>query len=112
MYVRNIPTACECNTPLGAQNDFCNKTSGQCQCRANYGERQCYECRNGFYYYPDCDACSCDTQGTVDEICNKDDGRCICKEGFNGSERCDRCQPGHFGHPTCDPCECSDVGDT
>ena len=47
--------ACECNTGTGALDDICDRATGQCQCKANYGGRQCYECRDGYWYYPDCD---------------------------------------------------------
>ena len=55
MHMYNISAACECNTGTGALDDICDRASGQCQCKANYGGRQCYECRDGYWYYPDCD---------------------------------------------------------
>ena len=36
-------------------DDICDPATGQCQCKANYGGRQCYECQNGYYGYSDCD---------------------------------------------------------
>ena len=74
---------------IGSEVDICDLGDGQCVCKANYAGRQCDQCRDGYFNYPDCDGCDCDPRGTVDEICNKDDGSCICKEGFGG-ERCDQ----------------------
>ena len=45
---------CEC-TGVGAMNDICNPATGQCQCTANYAARQCEECRDGFFSYPNCE---------------------------------------------------------
>ena len=45
--------ACACES-IGSLNQVCNTGDGQCECKANYGGRQCDECQNGFYYYPDC----------------------------------------------------------
>ena len=50
-----LSSACECNTGIGALDDICDRASGQCQCKANYGGRQCYECGDGYWYYPDCE---------------------------------------------------------
>ena len=73
---------------IGSERDVCHLVDGQCMCKANYAGRQCDQCTDGYFKYPDCDRCNCDPQGTH-TICNKDDGSCICKEGFGG-DGCDQ----------------------
>ena len=40
---------------IGSDGDVCDLGTGQCACKANYAGRQCDQCRDGFYDYPDCD---------------------------------------------------------
>lgn len=51
----HIPPACECN-PVGSLDDACNRATGQCSCGPNYGDRQCDQCRDGFFSYPTCES--------------------------------------------------------
>ena len=46
-------SACDCNM-IGSVDDFCDEFSGQCRCNINYSGRNCSECANGYFNYPDC----------------------------------------------------------
>ena len=46
--------ACECN-PIGSVATKCDLDSGQCECRSNYGSRDCSACADGYFGYPNCE---------------------------------------------------------
>lgn len=94
---------------MGASNDICDVTTGNCTCKNNYAGRTCDICENGYFNYPSCRYCDCDTHGTEDGVCDKTDGHCLCKPGYGGA-RCDKCVSGYYGYPNCEPCNCSTVG--
>ena len=45
--------ACECNA-IGINNDTCDAVTGQCDCKTNYGQRQCDACADGYFSFPTC----------------------------------------------------------
>ena len=45
-------------------------------------------------------ACTCNRDGTSDEICDLESGCCDCKDGVIG-EKCQFCSPGKYGFPEC-----------
>lgn len=54
--------------------------TGQCQCKIEFGGRDCSRCALGYRDYPDCVACDCDLSGTKAETCNDTEGVCGCEE--------------------------------
>ena len=46
-------SACECN-PIGSVDNYCDAYTGQCRCNLNYGSRNCSQCANGYFNFPDC----------------------------------------------------------
>ncbi|XP_063779672.1 laminin subunit alpha-3 isoform X2 [Pseudophryne corroboree] len=73
----------------------CDGTSGQCRCKPRITGRQCDRCAPGFFRFPDCIPCDCDSYGTEPQICHHHTGVCLCKENIDGS-RCDVCRRGSF----------------
>ncbi|KAI8787320.1 laminin subunit alpha-1 [Biomphalaria glabrata] len=66
---------------------------GDCICQKGYTGRTCNACETGFYGYPNCRPCLCNTAGSIDaESCER---ACICKPKVQGS-RCERCLESHF----------------
>ena len=47
---------------IGSDGDVCDLVTGQCACKANYAGRTCDQCRDGYFNYPDCEDCDCDTR--------------------------------------------------
>ena len=45
--------ACECNA-IGINSETCDAETGQCDCKTNYGQRQCDQCSDGYYSFPTC----------------------------------------------------------
>ena len=45
--------ACDCNV-IGSVDNYCEVYTGQCRCKFNYGSRNCSECANGYFNFPDC----------------------------------------------------------
>ncbi|KAK6016817.1 laminin EGF-like protein [Ostertagia ostertagi] len=73
----------------------CDPNSGQCLCRESIGGRQCDRCLAGFYGFPHCYGCRCNTAGTTEEICDPATAHCTCKENVAGPS-CDTCKSGTF----------------
>ncbi|XP_064026607.1 laminin subunit alpha-3 [Pogoniulus pusillus] len=93
-------TGCEsCNCSergvLDVASPRCEKTSGQCRCRAGITGRQCDRCAPGTYGFPTCTPCSCNRDGTEPDVCDPQTGICLCKENVEGA-KCDACRPGSF----------------
>ncbi|NWU95491.1 LAMA1 protein, partial [Upupa epops] len=95
--------ACNCSS-AGSAHLQCHVLTGQCQCRAEFGGRECSSCALGYRDYPDCVACDCDPSGTRAETCDGTDGLCgcaeetglcTCKENVLGLQ-CSECKPGTF----------------
>lgn len=103
--------ACDCDS-IGALDNFCNITTGQCKCRANTYGRECNQCRTGFWNFPNCQRCDCNGHA---DICDPKTGSCInCRDYTEGST-CDRCIEGFYGDPRlnvdipCRQCPCPGV---
>ena len=92
----------------GSNRDVCNEMSGQCPCFNNYGGRQCDTCTPGYYSYPDCKMCSCNSFGSVGLSCDSN-GHCSCLNNFMGI-KCDQCAPERFNFPLCEECNCDPKG--
>ncbi|XGW07796.1 hypothetical protein V3C99_010722 [Haemonchus contortus] len=73
----------------------CDPNSGQCLCRESIGGRQCDRCLAGFYGFPHCYSCRCNSAGTTEEICDPSTAQCTCKENVGGAG-CDTCKSGTF----------------
>ena len=77
------------------RSNNCDKETGKCSCTSNTDGRRCDHCKNGFYDYPDCLECSCNRNGTTNEICDKSTADCLCKPNVYG-EQCTDCKEGTF----------------
>lgn len=76
------------------------------RCRRNIEGRVCDQCSNGFYYFPRCDECRCNVNGTKFEVCDKSDGKCLCKKNVEG-RFCDRCVDGSYNLQKSNPEGCT-----
>nr|XP_054772039.1 laminin-like protein epi-1 [Lytechinus pictus] len=93
---------CDCDSQ-GSLSFNCDELGGQCQCRQNIVGRRCNKCAVGYYDFPYCRACTCQSG-----VCNEVSGECICPENVAGAN-CDTCAPQTYGyHPIvgCVDCEC------
>ncbi|XP_051174494.1 laminin subunit alpha-1 isoform X1 [Leptopilina boulardi] len=90
--------------------------NGQCPCRDGFDGLRCEHCAKGYYGYPKCRPCNCNSDGTLpcpneSGICDCDsNGQCPCKKNAIG-RRCDQCTEGTFGlaadnHKGCTECFC------
>ena len=87
---------CDCDIRGVQNNDMtCDIQTGQCSCTANVGGRQCDRCLAGYYRYPSCLPCSCDSRGTTDDICDQTSAHCLCKQNVEGPQ-CAQCKQGTF----------------
>uniref|UniRef100_A0A182TRW1 Laminin IV type A domain-containing protein n=1 Tax=Anopheles melas TaxID=34690 RepID=A0A182TRW1_9DIPT len=87
---------CSCSE-LGALENVCDVTTGQCICKPRYGGRRCDECDVGYGNLDlDCPACACNVNGSVSTVCNVVSGQCECNVGTEGIH-CDRCREEFFG---------------
>nr|XP_006004060.2 PREDICTED: cadherin EGF LAG seven-pass G-type receptor 1 [Latimeria chalumnae] len=84
---------CNCDTSKGFDPD-CDKTTGECQCKANYyrppGSDACYPC-------------DCFPTGSHARTCDAETGQCPCKAGVIG-QQCNRCD-NPFAEVTNSGCE-------
>uniref|UniRef100_A0A8C3K682 Cadherin EGF LAG seven-pass G-type receptor 1 n=1 Tax=Calidris pygmaea TaxID=425635 RepID=A0A8C3K682_9CHAR len=71
---------CNCETSKGFDSD-CNKTNGECHCKANY-----YRPQSSDTCYP----CDCFPSGSHTRACDMETGQCPCKPGVIGRQ-CNRC---------------------
>lgn len=100
-----LPCACDY---LGSTSFECDKFGGQCPCKANVVGRQCTECKNGYYDFPDCKPCDCPPNLT----CDGKTGQCNCAKKIKGS-KCDQCEENTFNLDPffgCTDCDCSPLG--
>ncbi|NWH59992.1 CELR1 protein, partial [Geococcyx californianus] len=84
---------CNCETSKGFDSD-CNKTNGECHCKANY-----YRPQNSDTCYP----CDCFPSGSHTRACDMETGQCPCKPGVIGRQ-CNRCD-NPFAEVTVRGCE-------
>lgn len=80
-------TACDCNS-VGALDNLCDVSTGQCKCRTQTYGRECDQCEPGSWNYPNCQRCMC--HGHTDE-CDSRTGMCLNCQGFTEGTNCDRC---------------------
>ncbi|WAR24784.1 LAMA-like protein [Mya arenaria] len=124
--VCHVNGACGCDQ-IGSVDDYCAVEEGQCRCRSNYGSRNCSECADGYFNFPDCALCNCDLAGTEPDICDKvtackcdqygsrgascdqETGQCDCFSNFQGL-MCERCKEGLYNFPNCEECNCNPDG--
>ncbi|XP_062614987.1 laminin subunit alpha lam-3-like [Saccostrea cucullata] len=102
---------CRCEVTLGStgkciQDDSLiseGKRPGDCLCNEGYGGPTCQECAFGYYGYPYCKPCPCNSAGTLNsQQCS---GNCVCKENVEGF-KCDRCKRGYFNLHKDNPVGC------
>ncbi|XP_009997755.1 PREDICTED: cadherin EGF LAG seven-pass G-type receptor 1 [Chaetura pelagica] len=84
---------CNCETSKGFDSD-CNKTNGECHCKANY-----YRPQSSDTCYP----CDCFPSGSHTRACDMETGQCPCKPGVIGRQ-CNRCD-NPFAEVTMRGCE-------
>uniref|UniRef100_U3J9Z3 Cadherin EGF LAG seven-pass G-type receptor 1 n=1 Tax=Anas platyrhynchos platyrhynchos TaxID=8840 RepID=U3J9Z3_ANAPP len=84
---------CNCETSKGFDPD-CNKTNGECHCKANY-----YRPQSSDTCYP----CDCFPSGSHTRTCDMETGQCPCKPGVIGRQ-CNRCD-NPFAEVTLKGCE-------
>ncbi|XP_053799823.1 cadherin EGF LAG seven-pass G-type receptor 1 isoform X1 [Vidua chalybeata] len=84
---------CNCETSKGFDSD-CNKTNGECHCKANY-----YRPQSSDTCYP----CDCFPSGSHTRACDMETGQCPCKPGVIGRQ-CNRCD-NPFAEVTVRGCE-------
>ncbi|XP_023282957.1 laminin subunit alpha-3 [Seriola lalandi dorsalis] len=99
---------CECS-PDGIKANAgpqCERITGQCNCKARIGGRQCDRCAAGYYRFPDCVPCNCNQGGVTPNVCHPDTGRCLCKRNVAGV-RCDTCRDGSFYFDSSNPHGCT-----
>ena len=111
--------ACECS-PLGTylneagQPKQCDLEDGHCQCKPNVKNRDCNECRDGYWNIKSgdgCEECRCNPLGSYNESCDATSGQCFCRPGVGGV-KCDTCLPNWYGYSEkgCKRCECDPAG--
>jgi laminin gamma 1 len=75
---------CQCY-PVGTYLDavtflpMCNGYSGDCSCKPNVKGRDCDRCADGYYNLQSgsgCEACNCDSIGSVNATCHVETGQC------------------------------------
>ncbi|XP_032527888.2 laminin subunit alpha [Danaus plexippus] len=98
---------CNCN-PMGVINDQlqCEADSGNCPCKDNIIGRTCDHCEPGHYDFPDCVQCSCDLNGTTDDVCDQNTAQCYCKKHVKG-QACDVCKEEYFNLQSDNPEGCT-----
>ncbi|XP_034231739.1 laminin subunit alpha isoform X3 [Thrips palmi] len=98
---------CECNFE-GSTSFKCEKFGGQCPCKPNVIGRQCTECKNGYYDFPNCKPCDCPPTAS----CEEKTGKCQCAPKIKGV-KCDECEDNTFNldpYFGCEDCGCSPEG--
>ncbi|KAJ8372354.1 hypothetical protein AAFF_G00290230 [Aldrovandia affinis] len=99
---------CDCS-PTGISSvagGDCDRSTGQCTCKERIGGRQCDHCTPGFYGFPECVPCDCNTRGVVPDVCDPQTGECLCKKNIAGV-RCDMCAKGSFHFDGSNPSGCT-----
>ncbi|PAV75919.1 hypothetical protein WR25_01227 [Diploscapter pachys] len=103
---------CECSD-IGSDDGKCDTLTGQCRCKTGYVGRKCDLCTHGFFNFPTCEPCGCDSRGTdplqcKDGLCLcNDKGECPCKKYAHGT-KCDQCAEGTFSLDVWNPKGCTE----
>ncbi|XP_064409675.1 laminin subunit alpha-3 isoform X2 [Latimeria chalumnae] len=98
---------CQCYNP-GVLTRECDSETGECKCRTGFQGFYCESCAVGYFNYPYCQECRCNTAGTRPEACDTA-GRCLCRSQVDGPQ-CDQCQSGYHSFPSCQDCSCDRYG--
>ncbi|XP_026331928.1 laminin subunit alpha isoform X2 [Hyposmocoma kahamanoa] len=100
----------ECICPKNVEGDNCDRCKpytfnfdelrGCDDCNCNplgvvENQLQCDHCVPGHYAFPDCVSCSCDLDGTTEDVCDQNTAQCYCKKNVRGLA-CDQCLEGYF----------------
>lgn len=98
-------TPCDCGVANSTQ---CDDHTGQCACKYGVTGQHCDKCLPGFWDYPDCKPCHCNTNFSRGFGCNPKTGQCECLKDVVG-ERCNSCPPrwvfiDDYGCEECDLC--------
>lgn len=113
--------SCECFLPGTYESEEnsrearqCNLDDGQCDCKPNVKNRQCNECKEGYWNIlsgKGCEECKCNPLGSYNLSCNSLTGQCHCRPGVQGL-KCDSCMPMWYGFSDegCKKCECDQFG--
>ncbi|KAJ8738019.1 hypothetical protein PYW08_000614 [Mythimna loreyi] len=98
---------CNCN-PLGVVDNRlqCEADSGNCACRENVVGRTCDRCVPGHYAFPECVQCTCDRDGTTDDVCDQGTAQCYCKRYVTG-QACNTCVDDYFNLQPSNPEGCT-----
>lgn len=108
LYVLIILSSdCGCSAE-GVNSPNCSQF-GVCDCLDNYDGPKCDRCSVGYYNYPKCVKCACDTRGSQHQFCEATTGQCACKGSFRGIN-CNLCRSGYYGFPNCRACQCNPAG--
>ncbi|XP_031343042.1 laminin subunit alpha-1-like [Photinus pyralis] len=100
--------------PCSCGGGPCDRTTGQCLgCPGNTEGWRCEKCKKDYFGDPlnaNCQACLCDSFGSISPECDNKTGQCLCKPHFIG-RTCDTCEAG-FGNvtATCTQCNCNEIG--
>ncbi|KAJ8736784.1 hypothetical protein PYW07_000055 [Mythimna separata] len=98
---------CNCN-PLGVVDNRlqCEADSGNCACRENVVGRTCDHCVPGHYAFPECVPCTCERDGTTDDVCDQGTAQCYCKRYVTG-QACNTCVDEYFNLQPSNPEGCT-----
>lgn len=113
-YPDCLPCDCFANGTVLMENGlpFCVAEGQlQCPCLENFNGTFCDECAEGYFGFPDCNPCECNSIGSLNQVCNAADGQCQCKSNYAGRQ-CDQCHNGYYYYPSCDACDCDPQGTT
>ncbi|KAJ8337032.1 hypothetical protein SKAU_G00382520 [Synaphobranchus kaupii] len=66
---------CSTNGSNSVAGDDCDLSTGQCQCKDHIDGRQCDHCATGYFRFPECAPCDCNTAGVVPDVCHPGDRR-------------------------------------
>ena len=99
MYLCVYVLDCQCSS--GSVNEICNKNNGACSCKTGFDGEKCDQCKSGFYGFPSCKPCQCNTSGSRNgNICDAQTGQCDCKSGVSG-HNCTKCGLNRYNFPSC-----------
>uniref|UniRef100_A0A0N4ZLJ9 Laminin subunit alpha n=1 Tax=Parastrongyloides trichosuri TaxID=131310 RepID=A0A0N4ZLJ9_PARTI len=99
---------CTCDPSKHTGN--CRNDDGLCECLPQFTGPNCDKCSPGYYGEPECKACECFHEGTIDSVCLPIGEKCPCKNNYEGVF-CDICAPGYFNLTSgCEKCQCNTDG--
>ncbi|XP_068741417.1 laminin subunit alpha-like isoform X2 [Montipora capricornis] len=101
---------CQCNN----NTNKCLRTEECIECQFNTTGFSCQHCAQGHFgnaVNQQCNACSCNEDGSVDQECNRVTGQCNCKKNVTG-RNCSMCKRNtfDFGPHGCRDCKCNPYG--